>query len=226
GRVESIPPTAPEHWLEHDEAQITLHTDGSADVDLVWRFEGMRANERASEAARSEAARWEQGIRRAVLKAWPGAEILEVVDGPDADSASTTWTTRVSLKAPQIMQLQGQYGVVRLPWVHARDPGSVPLSKRRFYPFVLAPLHQRSTLRFTLPRGASVLALPAPGGEERDDWRSELTAVEEAGGVTVQLTVQEHPGPMEHGLGQARRNFVASVGALQDRVLVIRQEAP
>lgn len=223
GGLLAIPPTPAERWLEEDEAVVTLADDGSATAELVWRFVGSAGNRRASAASQTVPARWERSLRNRLLRAWPGAETLALTDGPDPDAPDDVWSTRATLSVPSLLSWQGEYGVLRVPWLDEYDPGSVSVESWRMHPVVTDPTHRRSSVRIRLPESLRVLALPEDGGEERDDWRSVLASSEEGGDVLVTLIVQEHPGTMEPTLEEARRNFVAGVRDLQDRVVVLRR---
>ena len=76
------------------------------------------------------------------------------------------------------------------------------------------------------PEGAEVVSLPDPSGEDRENWRHALAAQVDGDEVVLELVVQEHPGLMEYSLGEARRNFVREVRALQDQVVILRREQP
>jgi len=223
GGLRAIPPTPAERWLQEDEAVVTLAEDGSGTAEIVWRFVGSAGNRRAEEAGRTVPARWERSLRNRLLRAWPGAEITSLTDGPDLDAPDDVWSLRATLTVPSLLSWQGDYGVLRVPWLDEYDPGGVSVESWRRHPVVISPRNRRSSVRIRVPDSLAVLALPEAGGEERDDWRSSLEATEEEGSVLISLKVQEHPGHMEPTLEEARRNFISGVRDLQDRVLVLKR---
>jgi hypothetical protein len=223
GGLRHIPTTPAERWLHEDETVLRIAEDGSARVEVTRRWVGVAANERAYAASRTEPHRWTRRQRSELLAGFPGAEIVSLDEGPDLGEPGDAWTLRASLSQPLAIARQGAHALVHLPWLGVRSPGSVPVDRGdRTHPEVLAPLHLRSRVKLVLPPNLAVLALPPGGGEERERWLSRLEARAEGSEVVVDLLVVEHPGPMDKGLQEARRNFVAAVGDLQAQAVVLR----
>lgn len=226
GGLVHIPPTPPERWLEEDETIITLDADGIAEATLVWRWVGSRANEEVARRSSTDPEKWARILRRAILKSWPGAEILALEEGPDPESPRDAWLLTATLRSEHLASRAGPHLVITPPWVHGRDPARLPVDAgRRVHPVVLDPLFQRSTIRVRIPAGATVVALPQVLDKQRDDWSATLaSSADVAGEVEVILEVREEPGRMEPGLEEARRNFARAVEAAQQRPIILRME--
>ncbi len=226
GGLVHIPPTPAWRWLEQDETVIALDTDGVAYATLRWSFLGNRANQRVGARAQTRPEHWESELRRTVLSAWPGAEILNIEEKPDPNAPMDAWLLTATIRSEHLASRAGDYVVLRLPWLHRPEPAEFDVdSVRRIHPVTMQPLFQRSTVRLEVPAGATVVALPEAFDEEREDWRASLLA--SPGGeeeVQVVLEVQEHPGLMDAGLEEARRNFWRSVEAAQERPIILRLE--
>ena len=222
GGLVEIPAPPAEHWLESDETLITLAEDGSGTAEVTWRFMGMAANRQSRDAAREERSTRERLWRDTLYARSPGSRILSIDEGPDPASPHDTWRVQATLHIPSAISIQGSHAIFHPPWLRKRSPTSVQVDKgHRTHPIVLAPLNRRSYIRIRLPPNLRVLALPEPGGETRDHWRSSLNASASEAEVLLELSVQEDPGPMPKGLQEARRNFVKATGDLQKRVLVM-----
>ncbi len=224
GGLVHVPALSAERWLEQDDTVIALDEDGVATADLTWRFVGRRANERLGRRGRTDPQRWEQELRRSILAAWPGAEILALEEGRDPQAPTDAWLVTARLRSVHLVSRAGPHLVIRLPWLHDRDPSRLLVDAgRRVHPVVLDPLLERSTVRVQLPPGAQVVALPEALQEERDDWQASLSAsADGAGAVQVTLQVQELPGRMDAGLEEARRNFARAVRDAQERPIIVR----
>ena len=223
GRLVHIPPTPPERWLEADDTVIVLASDGSATATLRWRFVGHRGNRRLAERGRSSPAEWARSLRRAILGAWPGAELVSLDEGPDPEAPVDAWLVTATLRSDQLATVAGRDVVIQPPWLHTRRPSQMRVNAgRRVHPVVLEPLLQRSRISVALPDGATVVALPAPLDEEREDWRARLDATAADGVVSVSLEVVEHAGPMEPGLEEARRNAAHGIVEAQARPIIVR----
>ncbi len=226
GGLVHIPPTPAWRWLEQDETIITLDTDGVAEATLRWSFLGNRANQRVGARAQTQLEQWRSELRRTILSAWPGAELLSIDEGPDPKAPFDAWLVTATVRSEHLASRAGPNIVIRPPWLHHRDPADFAVDGgRRMHPVTLRPLFQRSTVRLDLPAGATVVALPEVFDEERDDWRASLEAGPGGDGeVQVVLEVQEHPGLMDPGLEEARRNFTRAVEAAQERPIILRVE--
>jgi transglutaminase-like putative cysteine protease len=224
GGLVHIPPTPAERWLEEDETVITLDQDGTALASVTWRFAGHRANQQVAQRGQTDPERWARQVRRSILSAWPGAEILGLQERADPDDPLDAWLVTAQVRSEHLASRAGPHVVIRPPWLHRRAPGRLAVDAgRRVHPVVLGPLFQRSTVRVQLPAGATVVALPEAFDEQRDDWQGTLTSsADVAGEVQVVLEIREIPGRMDAGLEEARRNFARSVEAAQERPVIVR----
>lgn len=218
-----IPPTPPHRWLEEDVTDVVLASDGAASATLRWRFVGHRANQRVSRRSDVAPDRWARQLRDTVLSAWPGAEILSLTEGPDPEAPDDAWLVEAEIRSDRLASVAGPHAVVPLPWLHERDPADFAVDRgRRVHPVVLDPLLQRSTIRLRLPPGASLEVAPGDWTEERDDWSATVSTASEGDIVTIQFELTEHPGHMDPGLEEARRNFVRAVRDRQRQPVVLR----
>ena len=218
-RLLAVPEPTRDHWLEEDEAYVSVQHDGSAAIFLVRRWHGQEANERKAAHAGPNRVWWEKALREQLLEEYPRASIEAITQGPDA-ADDQVWRLEVTLTSVGFVERLGPYGVVVPPWV-VRWAGWAE-EEERLHPRVLEGTWHRSSVRIFLPAGFSVVRAPASTTSEEDGFlRAALEVSEASGEVTMRLDVESLPGRIEARDDRERGPAYGRLAAWQDQVVVV-----
>ncbi|MCO4772311.1 MAG: transglutaminase domain-containing protein [Deltaproteobacteria bacterium] len=216
----AIPPAKKEHWLEEDEAFVSVQPDGSAKVFLVRNWHGQEAATRKQMHAGPDRILWEHALRERLAATYPETRVESIVQHADPDN-DQVWRLEVTLSSRSFVQRMGSLGVLSPPWIvrWSRDVGP----EERRHPRSVEGSWFRSTVRIFLPRGVEVVHAPqdadATGGGL---LQSSLDVQSRSGELALTLDVQSKPGRIPIDEVGERADFYRSVAIWQDQSVVLR----
>ncbi len=215
-----VPPAPRDHWLEEDEAFVSVQPDGSAEVFLVQQWHGQEAALRKEMDAGPDRVLWERALRERLAVTYPEAVVTRIVQTPHP-ADDQVWRLEVTLSSATFVERTGSLGVLSPPWLvrWARD---VDVDDRR-HPRVLQGSWFKSTVRIFLPRGVEVLRAPDPevaaGGARLS---SSLTVSSRTGELALALEVEARPGRLDGDDDPLLADFYGRVATWQDQSVVLR----
>jgi transglutaminase-like putative cysteine protease len=203
---------------------IDLRADGGALVTIERRRYGAAANRAAGRAARLGEDLSETHLKLWLRGAVPGARIQGFSYGPDPRDPKV-WVTEATVETSELVQWQGDYAVLHLPWFLDLE-AYAGRSFRRVWPRELSPRHHQGRLVVRLP--AEFEAARLPDGHDQDDnqWGATYTVQEGSGSIAVEFRFDVDGGQMppdrETGFGL----LWTRLEALSQRVIVLRRSSP
>jgi len=224
--LRAVPDALREHWLEEDEAFVSVQPDGSAEVFLVRHWHGQEASNRKEMHAGPNRVLWERALRERLAATYPEATVSTIVQHPHPKD-DQVWRLEVTLRSGGFVQRTGRLGVVVPPWI-VRWSRDIAGDGRR-HPRVVQGSWFRSTVRVYLPAGVEVVRAPDPAvGSVGERLLGSIAVHQTKSEIALTLDVQSTPGWMEIEEEADRARFYTTVASWQDQSVVLRfpEEAP
>ncbi len=219
-RLLRVPDAGREHWLEEDEAFVSVQPDGSAQIFVVRNWHGQAANARKAQWSGSDRIWWERALREQLRKEYPEATIEAISQGP-RDDDDQVWRMQVTLTSKHFVQRLGPYGVVTPPWV-VRWSGLVD-DADRMHPRVVEGSWHKSSVRIFLPAGFELVRVPEADARDGGSLlRSAFDVTQRFGELTLALDVEATPGRLGTEDEGDRTRFFQQLQTWQDQAVVLR----